>query len=32
MVMSEGMENRKVMAVVAAWWYHRKETQERVVE
>jgi len=27
-----GMEDRKVMAVVAAWWCHRGEIQERVVK
>jgi len=27
-----GMEDRKVMAIMAAWWYHRKEMQGRVVE
>jgi len=31
-VMSRGMEDREVMAVIAAWWYHREETQGRVVE
>jgi len=24
-VMSKGIEDREVMAVMAAWWYHRKE-------
>jgi len=32
MVMSGGMEGREMIAVVATWWYHREETQERVVE
>jgi len=32
MVIFEGIEDREVIAVVAAWWYHREETQERVVE
>jgi len=32
MVMSGGMEDREVTAVMAAWWCHREETQERVVE
>jgi len=27
-----GIENRKVMAVMAAWWYHRGETQGRVIK
>jgi len=27
-----GMEDKKVMAVMAAWWCHREEIQERVVE
>jgi len=27
-----GMEDRKVTAVVAAWWCHRGEIQERVVK
>jgi len=27
-----GMEDRKVMAVMATWWCHRGETQGRVVE
>jgi len=32
MVVSKGMEDREVMAVVAAWWCHREEIQGRVVE
>jgi len=27
-----GMEDRKVMAVMAVWWCHREEMQGRVVE
>jgi len=27
-----GIENRKVTAIMAAWWCHREETQGRVVE
>jgi len=30
--MSGGMKDREVMAVIAAWWCHREETQGRVVE
>jgi len=32
MVMSRGMENRKVIAIVSAWWCPREETQGRVVK
>jgi len=32
MVMSEGMEDREVTAVVTTWWCHRGEMQGRVVE
>jgi len=32
MVMSRGMKDREVMAVVATWWCRREEMQERVVE
>jgi len=32
MVMSRGIENKKVTAVMASWWCHREEMQERVVE
>jgi len=32
MVMSRGMEDREVTAVIAAWWCHRKEMRGRVVE
>jgi len=32
MVMSEGMKNRKMMAVMTVWWCSREETQERVIE
>ena len=27
-----GMEDRKMIAVMAAWWSHREETQGRAVE
>jgi len=27
-----GMEDRKVMAVIAIWWCHRREMQGRVIE
>jgi len=29
--MSGDMKDRKVTAVIAIWWYHRGETQRRVV-
>ena len=32
MVISRGMENREVIAVVAVWWCHREKMQGRVVE
>jgi len=32
MVMSGGIENREVMAVIVIWWCPREETQRRVVE
>jgi len=31
-VMSRGMKNREVIAVMAAWWCYREEMQGRVVE
>jgi len=32
MVMFRDIKDKEVMAVVAAWWCYREETQERVVE
>jgi len=32
MVMSRGIEDREMMAVMATWWCPRKEIQERVIE
>jgi len=32
MVVSGGIEDKEVTAVVAIWWCHREEMQGRVVE